>query len=434
MTPGEQHYIDESSRLALPRAAAAGIAYLGILPVLHGRPAAQGAVVACLGCHVVALVWFGRNNRTGSVSFSFWRTLAYLVPELVCGTVAGWSEATAFFLLLNTLTRDEVNDRWARYAFAASLVAIVVAVLVANGPIRDHIVLIIAAIVAHVAMEKRMADTRRLLDMLAQRNVDLLAAQAALSRLHVQALAGEKLSGLGMLAAGVAHEINNPMSYIGSNVNSLLRDLRQRPVLEPWLAEYRDEVLPETVDGIERVNAIVSDLRLFARGDPKAMIAYDVNEAVERALRIATGSIDQACKTQLDLAPLPSAVGFPGQIVQVLLNLIINGIEAHKPGQAGRLSVSTQHLEDYAVIAVTDEGSGMTPEVRARLFEPFMTTKPVGKGMGLGLAVAYGIVKTHRGRIEVETALGKGTTVSVWLPLQPGLARLREAEAPLATA
>jgi signal transduction histidine kinase len=433
MSPGEEHYVDESARLALPRAASASIAYLGIGLTLRDRPAAVAVLVACVACHVAALIWFGRNNRTGSINFTVRRTLAYLLPELVCGVVAGWPEPTAFFLLLNALTRDEVNDLWARYAFAVSLLAIVAAVLLVGGPLHEHVVLIIAAIVAHVAMEKRMSMTRRLLDTLAQRNVDLLAAQEELSRLHAQAIASEKLSGLGLLAAGVAHEINNPMSYIGSNINSLLRDLRQHSVVEPWLAEYRDEVLPETLDGIQRVNAIVSDLRLFARGDPKAMVAYDINEAVERALRIATGSLHQACKAQLDLAPVPSAVGFPGQIIQVLLNLIINGVDAHKPGQINSLIVSTRLIDDHAVIAVTDQGGGIPPEVRARLFEPFMTTKPVGKGTGLGLAVAYGIVKTHRGRIEVETELGKGTTFSVWLPLQPGLARMREAEAPLAT-
>ncbi|MHB1845110.1 MAG: sensor histidine kinase [Deltaproteobacteria bacterium] len=250
----------------------------------------------------------------------------------------------------------------------------------------------------------------------AQRLV-LERAQAELEQLHRAALQQEKLAGLGMLAAGIAHEINNPMSFVGSNIRSLLADLKRCETLPPMLREYVDEILPETLDGIQRVNRIVGDLRRFARNDPEGMREFDLNEEVQAALRIAQNELKYRCEVRVDLTPLPNLTGWPQQIGQVLVNLLVNAAQAIP--DHGTVAIETRAEGDGVRLSITDSGTGMDEETRARLFEPFFTTKPLGIGTGLGLSVVHGIVQSHGGRIDVQSVLGRGSCFSVWLPRYP---------------
>ncbi|WP_375769273.1 ATP-binding protein [Archangium gephyra] len=226
----------------------------------------------------------------------------------------------------------------------------------------------------------------------------------------------EKLSSLGLLAAGVAHEINNPMAFVTSNVRLLSRDLAAQPQLPEELREYVDDVLPATLDGIRRVNAIVADLRRFARKDPEQPVEFDLNAEVSSAWRLSQGERKSRCKVELELGVLPPILGQPRQIGQVVLNLLVNAVQA-VPGQGGVVKVRTRAEEGEVVVEVRDNGVGMTKEVLGQLFQPFFTTKPVGEGTGLGLAVAYGIITGHGGRIEVESEPGRGTCFTVRLPV-----------------
>ncbi len=241
-------------------------------------------------------------------------------------------------------------------------------------------------------------------------------AHAELQKAHELAVSQEKLAAIGTLAAGVAHEINNPMSFVTSNVGQLLAALRKLADPPAELREYVDEVLPETLEGIRRVNSIVADLRRFARGEPETQIEdYDLNEQVAFVVRMLRPCLDNGCKLELELGPLPPLRGWPRKIAQVVMNLILNAVQA-VPGQ-GCVSVTTKLEGARAVVSVRDTGVGMSAETRARLFEPFFTTKPVGKGTGLGLSVSHGIIAMHGGYVEVDSEVGRGSCFTVHLPL-----------------
>jgi signal transduction histidine kinase len=261
--------------------------------------------------------------------------------------------------------------------------------------------------------EKRAELLQQSLEHIIDQREQLAQAEVRLRVLHERAFEQEKLSSLGMMAAGVAHEINNPMAFVTSNVTSLFKDLKRQPALPEPLKEYVDEVLPETLNGIQRVNAIVSDLRRFARGDPEIYAEYDLNAEAQTALRIAQGQLSH-CELEVQLGEVGLVVGRPRQIVQVLVNLLANAGQATAAGGAVRLST---RLEGQGVcVEVRDAGTGMTQETLRNLFQPFFTTKPPGMGTGLGLAVAHGIVTGQGGRIEVESELGKGSCFTVHLP------------------
>jgi len=428
VSPGEAHYLRESHRLAVPRALALAVIYLAVIQKRAGDTRVDVALFGVMAVHGALVVAFGRSNRVASARFSAARAAALTMAELACGVVAGWVNPVMLFILFNALARDELDDRWARAAFGTSGVMLAGAGIAYGVPVGEVVGLLIGGTVAHVALERRMAMTRQLVDDLADRNAALLRAQEELQALHAQALAKEKLSSLGMLAAGIAHEVNNPMSYVTANVTAMIEQLSDSQTTDPVLREVIDELLPETLDGVRRVNSIVAEIRLFARGDPQGMVEYDLNAQVQHAVRMVRGSLPPSCVLTLELGDLPLATGFPQQIVQVLINLIVNAADASALGEDPTIEVRTRREAECVVVQVRDRGCGMTPEVRGKLFQPFFTTKPAGKGTGLGLSAAYGIVQTHGGRIEVTSDVGQGSVFEVWLLAEPGLDRLQRAQ------
>jgi signal transduction histidine kinase len=279
---------------------------------------------------------------------------------------------------------------------------------------------------------------------LADQNKALREAQAALVQ-------SEKLASLGRLAAGVAHEINNPVAYVTNNLVVLGRDMQAalealdayrngdaaagRQIEEDAdLAYFRANfarMCDKTLEGLQRVHGIVRNLRDFARLDEADFKEADLNAAVASALEILRHEIkQQEIRLETDFGQLPPVLCHPGKLNQVFLNLLANAVQACERGGSvaarTRYDPSPQPLspegrggEGSVVIEVQDNGSGIRPEHRARLFEPFFTTKPVGQGTGLGLSVSFGIVRDHGGSIEVESEVGKGSTFRVRLPLKP---------------
>ena len=254
-----------------------------------------------------------------------------------------------------------------------------------------------------------------------------------------------KLAGLGEMVAGVAHEINNPLSFVGNNVAVLQRDLAEvhglvsmyrtcDPVLEthdPALAskireyseaidvdytlENSESLLGRTREGVRRIQRIVGDLRLFARLDEGDRNLVDLNEGIESTVNIVLGNAKKKDVTlDLDLEPLPKVSCYASKINQVIMNLVSNAIDACEQG--GRVVVKSLAADGEVRIVVEDDGSGIEPAIREQIFNPFFTTKPVGVGTGLGLSISYGIVQDHGGTIEVESEPERGSKFIVHLP------------------
>jgi two-component system NtrC family sensor kinase len=218
----------------------------------------------------------------------------------------------------------------------------------------------------------------------------------------------EKLAAIGRLAAGIAHEINNPLT----GVLTFAHMLRQKANMDPQDLEDLDVILRETT----RVREIVRGLLDFARESPSTRQPLDLNEVVERTMtliRSQKGFHKVQLAEDLD-GELPPVVGDRNQLQQVLLNLCLNACEAMQGG--GVLSVRTRSEGGRVALEVSDTGCGIKPEHLAKIFDPFFTTKPVGKGTGLGLSVSYGIVEQHGGTLEVASEEGRGTSFTVRLP------------------
>jgi two-component system NtrC family sensor kinase len=255
----------------------------------------------------------------------------------------------------------------------------------------------------------------------------------------------EKLAGLGQMVAGVAHEINNPLSFVGNNVAVLQRDVGamselltaymqsdsiiasaspERGVELRALAERFDaaytlpnlmDMMARSRDGLKRIQQIVKDLRDFARLDTSDMHLINLNEGVESTVNIIRG---RARKKQVSLAThlgdIPKVVCYPAKINQVIMNLIANAIDACNEG--GHVNITTRAEGDSAVVEVVDDGGGIDAAVRDKIFDPFFTTKPPGEGTGLGLSISYGIIQDHKGTIRVVSEKGKGSTFTIHLP------------------
>ncbi|HZA49364.1 MAG TPA: ATP-binding protein, partial [Myxococcaceae bacterium] len=232
--------------------------------------------------------------------------------------------------------------------------------------------LAVIACVLFIAALYERAQARARRELIAQ-HAELDKAHQELKAAQQIALANEKLASIGLLAAGVAHEINNPMSFVSSNLAELIADLRDRADVPAWLAEYRDDILPATLDGAARVNAIVADLRRFARGEPEKPVAFDLADEVAAAVRISRAQLGPNQILDANLRATPKLVGMPRQISQVALNLIVNAVQAIGP--KGRVSVTTGEESGEAVVTVSDDGYGMSSETVAKLFSPFFTTK-----------------------------------------------------------
>jgi PAS domain S-box-containing protein len=301
---------------------------------------------------------------------------------------------------------------------------------------------------AEAKLRQQEEDLKRHRDRLAEL---VQEATRKLEAQQAQLIQSEKMASLGQMAAGIAHEINNPMSYIASNLGTLgdstrvilqllhlyreledslgsgaspppaellerIRALRRQEDVDRLLADMR-ELIHDSLEGAQRVDEIVQGLRMFARPESGPPQWVDMNKLLESTLKLVRNQLRYKCTVLCDYGSLPLLPCLPTQISQVFTNLFINAAQAME--ERGELRITTRHEGDEVVVRVADTGSGMTPETLARLFTPFFTTKPAGKGTGLGLSICYGIIHRHQGRIEVQSEPGRGSTFTVRLPVSP---------------
>ncbi len=290
--------------------------------------------------------------------------------------------------------------------------------------------------------EARLAEKNQLLETTVRSERE---AHDALKRAQSQLVQTEKLASLGQMVAGVAHEINNPLSYVSNNTAVLQRDLAALAKLlelyhkaDPALAERQpelageirslaqridlaytlpnlQELLTRSREGLRRIQQIVKDLRDFARLDQSDLQSADLNDGIRSTANIILGvARKRKVNVELALGTLPTLSCYPAKINQVVMNLLSNAIQASPEGST--VTVRSRVQGTAILIEVADQGTGIPASIRDRIFDPFFTTKPPGEGTGLGLSISYGIVQDHGGQITVESEEGKGSTFAVVLP------------------
>jgi signal transduction histidine kinase len=284
------------------------------------------------------------------------------------------------------------------------------------------------------------ADDRLHTDVLSE------LARARLEEAQRQLLQADRLSTLGQLAAGVAHEINNPIGYVQSNletlrdyVSSLFRlislqelALRKMGMNQPgqlqqiekvrqeidfdFLAKDLPTLLAESQEGISRVRKIIQDLREFSRaGHAETWTQADIHAGIDSTINIVWNELKYKVELVKLYGDLPPVECLPSQLNQVFMNVLVNA--GHAIDGHGQITIATRPSGDFVYIEISDDGKGIAHEHLPRIFEPFFTTKPVGKGTGLGLSISYGIVRKHSGEIDVRSELGIGTTFVIKLPV-----------------
>ncbi|MCG4454733.1 MULTISPECIES: ATP-binding protein [unclassified Pseudomonas] len=267
-----------------------------------------------------------------------------------------------------------------------------------------------------------------------------------LGQANAQLMQSEKLAAIGQLAAGVAHEINNPIGYVFSNLQTLagyvhdllriidavdgavsLEELRQlkRSLEYDYIRSDVEALIGESEDGIERVKKIITALKDFSHFEEDEFRFADLHRGLDTTLNVVNNELKYKAEVVKDYGQLPAVECMPSQINQVMMNLLVNA--AHAIEQFGRITLRSGHEGDWVWLEVEDSGQGIAPHLLNRIYEPFFTTKPVGKGTGLGLSLSYNIVNKHNGRIEVFSTPGQGTRFRVWLPArQPAQPQVTE--------
>jgi signal transduction histidine kinase len=273
-----------------------------------------------------------------------------------------------------------------------------------------------------------------------------------------QLLQSEKMASIGQLSAGIAHEINNPVGFVASNLAALERYLddlfsivdacsaEPGAPAEQRLAEVRGlmqrleydyvkedvlDLLAESKEGVERVRQIVADMKGFSHAGASGWQWADLHGGLDSTLNIARSTFKHHCTLVKRYGELPQIHCIPSQLNQVFMNLVVNAAQAIEG--SGEITVTTARVGGDSVrVSIADTGKGISPEGLRRLFEPFYTTKPVGEGTGLGLTLSREIVQRHRGQIEVSSELGKGTVFTVTLPIDPVLDVDTDTEPPAA--
>ena len=299
---------------------------------------------------------------------------------------------------------------------------------------------------ANARLEMDIAVRETVESELIRRNNDLTELNSQLFKTQEQLVQSEKLASIGQLAAGVAHEINNPIGYIFSNFTALdkyighlfemikiyegaeqhialpsalvaINEAKEKIELQ-YLKEDIPELMQQSKEGIDRVRKIVQDLKDFSRVDSSLEWQWsNLHEGMNSTLNIVNNEIKYKADVIKEYGEIPDVECLPSQINQVIMNLVMNATHAIGEGR-GKIVIRTSRENDEVKIVVEDNGSGIPRDVLTKIFDPFFTTKPIGKGTGLGLSLSYGIIKKHNGHIDVVSEVGRGTSFIITLPIK----------------
>lgn len=296
-------------------------------------------------------------------------------------------------------------------------------------------------------LRKSFNDMQKSIQMktseLEDRNMELRKSHESLLKAQKQLVHSEKMASIGQLAAGVAHEINNPTGFVSNNLETMSEYMKifqmlymktkelyengEEKNLEQIIALMEEEninyivndsflLLGESLDGMNRIKNIVQGLRNFARSNDGEQKKSNVNDAIEDALRLTWNELKYKCKVIKELSEIPEIYCRSDQLTQVFVNLLLNA--SHAIEDKGVITIRSYIKDRWLLISINDTGSGIEEENIKHLFDPFFTTKEAGKGTGLGLSISYNIITEHNGDIAVNSAPGKGATFTVSLPLK----------------
>lgn len=289
-------------------------------------------------------------------------------------------------------------------------------------------------------IQKTIIKTR-----LIYRNKELQDTIEQLKEAQSQLVQSEKMAVLGQLSAGVAHEINNPISFINSNLQILKEylddlDTCQTQITEKIIAEgsinevnFKEalnkidysfimedaqEMLGSAIDGVKRITDIIKNLKSFTHRGPTDFELTDLNDCLDGAINIANSGLPPKCRIEKTLPPLSMIHANSGQLQQVFINLFVNAGHAMEP-EGGVIRVTAEEVSNQIKLHIADTGCGMDEDTKKNLFTPFFTTKPVGKGTGLGLSVSFAIIESHSASVDIQTEIGEGTTFTLTFKVKP---------------
>lgn len=321
---------------------------------------------------------------------------------------------------------------------------------------KNALVCYVQDITARLNAEKKLKKySHKLEKMVQERTSELESSISDLENTQSQLLQSEKMASIGQLAAGVAHEINNPVGFVKSNLGTLneyredltkllalyesleeniskANDIRGDTAGQEALGEIQktkeeidldfilddfDKVIDESIEGMARVSKIVADLKNFAHAGEGKLEYTDINQGLQSTLNIVWNELKYKAKVITDFGDIPLVNCYPQRLNQVFMNLLVNAAQAIK--DRGEIKIATRAKDNHVIICISDTGSGIPPELMSKIFDPFFTTKEVGKGTGLGLNVAYNIIQGHKGTIEVDSEIGKGTIFTITLQIEP---------------
>jgi len=403
---------------------------------------------------IILAVLYGRQSLLTTFASNDWLSLGWLLTNLIFGLAGIWQATGEPGAQAATPVTSEDGasaqlNTWVTYLpYGAAIAAFVMLEQTHAAAAHlgaDWLTWSVGLIIGLVLIRQMMTlhENRLLLVQVQQKGIALSQTNQALRDTQTMLVHAEKMNALGQMVAGVAHELNNPIAFVNSNLHALkqmvtalmtsytdleqltlaagtpatttaVATLRQQADID-FLGEELEDLIDTSLNGLTRVRKIVENLRTFSRLDEAEYKFADLREGIESTLLIAQPALKKRIRVELDFDALPLLYCRPAELNQVFLNLILNAAQAI--ADQGTITIAGQDTASEVILTFHDTGCGMSAEVMQQIFNPFFTTKPAGVGTGLGLTIAYKIITAgHGGTIEVASAPGHGTTFTIRLP------------------